>query len=507
MKRKSLHYTNEDFEVRNLSSSNQAYISLLFITLGVCAVVLFFESDIAVTIQEGLDTFYTFLLVSVPVAIYKTLWILSAVLVLYGFVCLGWFRVMTRITTVLTFIVMFGVINDVSQIGILKTIHDAIHTFLIPAYESGYIIFSTLFAIVYPLCYLAALAVRGFFSLPVINIIFRITCWIVETIFGSLPSFNTIVSYMEDIARNGRLSNFMNSMDIAFNSGKWGAYLGRLPRYMDGFFDTMTYFIIMFVITGAFIRVVQFTQCFIFHGLSNYFTQDNENDEKMEDDEALMEVIHRSKRRHPFKMPNRISIRISPIAAHANAFVTSRKAVYIDPDILEDNKGVLAHELGHVVHADSLDTRIKYTFYFSCMVALLGTLISLIRTAFSNPLFFIIGVLAGGFVLFSLSLALSAANIITFLMNAFSGKWQEFRADMYAVSLGYGVELMEFFGCDGWSFGAILSANDTFDRRTLMGAISDPHPSEKHRCLYLCATTRFLSYIPFTRYWRMRREG
>ena len=175
------------------------------------------------------------------------------------------------------------------------------------------------------------------------------------------------------------------------------------------------------------------------------------------------------------------------------------------PDYLE--RFVAAHELGHVVHADSLDTRIKYTFYLSCMVALLGTLISLIRTAFSNPLFFIIGVLAGGFVLFSLSLALSAANIITFVMNAFSGKWQEFRADMYAVSLGYGVELMEFFGCDGWSFGAILSANDTFDRRTLMGAISDPHPSEKHRCLYLCVATGFLAHIPFTRYWRMRREG
>ena len=226
----------------------------------------------------------------------------------------------------------------------------------------------------------------------------------------------------------------------------------------------------------------------------NYFTIDNEDMEELERNPNVQEVLNRSKRRHPFKMPWRISIRQSA-SAFRNAYVTSRKSVYIDPDYINENKGVLAHELGHVVHGDSIAARVTNTFYLSVFVSLFATCVSLFRTWTDNILFFLIGCFIGGLVLTSISITLSVANIATSVLFMFTGKWKEFMADMYAVYLGYGNDLIAFF------------ERDSYERRSLKEVFFDPHPSAEVRVIYLKLATGVLEMIPGTTYWKQVREG
>ena len=225
----------------------------------------------------------------------------------------------------------------------------------------------------------------------------------------------------------------------------------------------------------------------------NYFTIDNEDMEELERNPNVQEVLNRSKRRHPFKMPWHISIRQSA-SAFRNAYVTSRKSVYIDPDYINENKGVLAHELGHVVHGDSIAARVANTFYLSVFVSLFASCVSLFRTWTDNILFFLIGCFVSGLVITSLSITLSVANIATAVLFMFTGKWKEFMADMYAVYLGYGNDLIAFF------------ERDKYERRSPKEAFFDPHPAARTRVFYLKLATGLLEIIPGTTYWKQARE-
>ena len=68
-------------------------------------------------------------------------------------------------------------------------------------------------------------------------------------------------------------------------------------------------------------------------------------------------------------------------------------------------------------------------------------------------------------------------------------------ADMYAVYLGYGNDLIAFF------------ERDNYERRSLKEAFFDPHPSAEVRVIYLKMATGVLEMIPGTTYWKQVREG
>lgn len=502
MMRKRIHYTEKELD-EDAVVTRYAVRTIGYIALAVMAVTLIIQWAVPAGLGEGVASFLRFSLVTTQDFFYQAYWMLSALIALYGFLCLGWFRQLTRITTVLLFIAMMEAVAGTGSIGFIRNIHDAIHQFLIPFYEAGFIIFTLLFHIVYPLCVLVAHALAVFFSLPVIGWVFSAVCWIVDHTLTSLPSFDTILDVMSRLDAEGSFSGLAGRVMYAMDGGSWGAYLKILPDYVSSFFDDFTYFLIMFAFVGVFYKVTLFFTCYIWHGLDKYFTSDNEDDERLSKDPDVMEVLHRSRRHHPFKMPVMVSIRYTEELR--NALTTSRKSIYIDPDFKESDhgKGILAHELGHMVNGDALESRIKYTFYISVFVSVLGTIINALSTMLSNPLFFVLGCLIAGLALTSISLTLSVANVVAAGLFLFSGKWQEFRADMYAVVLGYGEDLLEFFGGEDPSYRDIMRM-DT--ERTFKQTFTDPHPSEKIRCLYLKTAVVVLAHIPFTSYWRRARE-
>lgn len=97
------------------------------------------------------------------------------------------------------------------------------------------IVFALHFHIVYSLCILVAQALAVFFSLPVIGWVFSAVCWIVDHTLTSLPSFDTILDEMRQLAAEGSLSGLAGRVMYAMDGGSWGAYLKILPDYVSSF--------------------------------------------------------------------------------------------------------------------------------------------------------------------------------------------------------------------------------------------------------------------------------
>lgn len=491
---KKIHYTGKinehgGYEVR------MQFLYLLYsvvcVTGGIVVLAMILSRyGVFAGIHNGVATFCQYVLVSARGTLYQLYWLLSAAVVLYGFAVLGWFRIMTKITTVLLFLVLRDAVEGIGELAFMKNVHDAIHVFLIPAYEAGYILTAMLVKILWPLISIFVNFFENLFSIQP----FPIITWILNHTISDIPSSYEFHLALDYIRADGALSSVKNSLAFALSGNGYGLLYSNMNWMMTDFFDFLTYFLIMYVLVDAFFRVSLFFSSCIQHGLMNYFTIDNEDMEELERNPNVQEVLNRSKRRHPFKMPWRISIRQSA-SAFRNAYVTSRKSVYIDPDYINENKGVLAHELGHVVHGDSIAARVANTFYLSVFVSLFATCVSLFRTWTDNILFFLIGCFIGGLLLTSISITLSVANIATSVLFMFTGKWKEFMADMYAVYLGYGNDLIAFF------------ERDNYERRSLKEAFFDPHPSAEVRVIYLKMATGVLEMIPGTTYWKQMREG
>lgn len=500
---KQVHYNKAGLGTSS-ADSKCTLVTAVWILLGLFAIIAFFKGAIYSSVIGGVEAFCRYVQDSAGGLLYQLFWISSACVALYGFVVLGWFRIMTRITNVLLFIVLHEYVESIASIGLVRSLHDTMYTMLIPFYEAGCSMFTALFNIVFPLCYLVFFLILRFLSLPVIGLLFSIGCWFVESFITRLPDSMDIYRVMLDLRNYGELGKIPGRLENVFTEG-WGYNFEFMPGFLQDFFDFFTYFIIMYICVGAFFKVCLFFSCYIQHGLSKYFTIDNDEAEELSRDENVMEVLHRSRRRHPFKMPLKISIRLSD-SAFQNAFVTTRRSIYIDPK-LTINKGILAHELGHVVHGDSIDNRVKNTFYLSLYVALFLALISGLKVMFDNILFFAIGLVVGGIVLSFFAFMIAVSNIMSSFFFCFSGKWEEIKADLYAVRLGYGYHLMHFFGDPDESFTDILfNRKRSYERRKAKVAFFDPHPSEKNRMLYIKLAVVILSHIPFTRYWRMKRS-
>lgn len=499
---KKIHYSDK------FKENHYLLYSCAFVILALITTLLAINSSLIVNARASMNDFLNRIMFSFSGTLYQLYWLFSAAVVLYGFMALGWFRILTKISTVILFLALGGVVRGTAQVGFIKDLHDMLHVFLLPAYEAGYILFTALWGIVYPLCLATFSLFEWFFNLPVINVLFSIACWIIDfALTANLPAKEDFLYWMGYLDRQGNFSAIPYKLSIALQGNTFGSYFNIMDYSVQRFFDFFTYFVIMYLFVEVFFKVALFCTTFINHGIRNYFTFDNHDEIFLENNPNVLEVLYRSKRRHPFKMPWRISIRESR-AAYMNAFVTSRTSIYIDSKLVEENKGVLAHELGHVVHGDSIHSRVNYAFYIAVFVVLTDSAIGLLQLWVSNILFFIIGCCVGTLFLWSISILLSVSNIVSAVFFMFSGKWSEFMADMYAVSLGYGWELLGFFCDPDAKFSEIILGKvPGFERRKFSDAFSDPHPSTKNRALYLKLCCTVLSLIPFTSYHKAKKSG
>ena len=136
-----------------------------------------------------------------------------------------------------------------------------------------------------------------------------------------------------------------------------------------------------------------------------------------------------------------------------NAFALGNSTVTVSRGLLiggsdDEIRGVLAHELGHIHNGDSVRAKIF------CIVSMVGQLILMMYLFIARILAWI-GRLPIPFVnivasIFSLVISIQVRLIEWFIMlpltigQYIGSRQQEYRADQYAASLGYGNELMTF---------------------------------------------------------------
>ena len=148
---KQVHYNKAGLGTSS-ADSKCTLVSAVWILLGLFAIIAFFKGAIYSSVIGGVEAFCRYVQDSAGGLLYQLFWISSACVALYGFVVLGWFRIMTRITNVLLFIVLHEYVESIASIGLVRSLHDTMYTMLIPFYEAGCIMFTALFNIVFPLC-------------------------------------------------------------------------------------------------------------------------------------------------------------------------------------------------------------------------------------------------------------------------------------------------------------------------------------------------------------------
>ena len=139
-----------------------------------------------------------------------------------------------------------------------------------------------------------------------------------------------------------------------------------------------------------------------------------------------------------------------------NLCALGTKTVVINRDAYESLsdealKGVIAHELGHVFRRDSLHMGIIYMLIgLCCLLIMLSAMIAvgayLIGIRFNRGLTVFLGL---GLLFVALIVGVGFAALVStfFICNIFLKKCyrvNEFRADAFAASLGYGAPLLEF---------------------------------------------------------------
>lgn len=269
----------------------------------------------------------------------------------------------------------------------------------------------------------------------------------------------------------------------------------RMPATFNEFISLIPWFILLYVLWLGLRKLIVLSQDFFNRNPWSGWVEPKDVIEFRVREAGGTEVLRRAKRRHPFAMPGKIDFHCV-YSTESNAFVSDCHTVNITSTIFKYKddrknlrndipKAVIAHELGHVVNKDIIALNIMLTCVFSYLIGMfvsLGITVFRIRELFMNPFLMSIGLMIVGGMLWSISWS---SRIISMAYNIFSslfGKWEEFRADMFAVKLGYGHALLLFFkGLDN------ASSHPTFliSREWWQGLLSDPHPSTRNRIRYV----------------------
>ncbi len=200
----------------------------------------------------------------------------------------------------------------------------------------------------------------------------------------------------------------------------------------------------------------------------------------------FQEVYTKAKETNP-ELSGKVKIFISD-SKDPNAFATGRKTVCVTKGLLrysdEKIKAVLAHEFGHLTHKDT-DT-ILVVAVGNMIVSAIFVVIRLIANIFMGIGQFVAACMdnKGGGILtacligigrvitdFILALMMRAWTQLGVWLCMYSSRKNEYEADAYAYSCGYGNELcqvLDSFDSDGKSkglFAALASSHPSTDKR------------------------------------------
>ena len=160
-----------------------------------------------------------------------------------------------------------------------------------------------------------------------------------------------------------------------------------------------------------------------------------------------------------------------------NAYSSGRNIV-IALDVLNEGievaQGVIAHELGHYYHYDTVASLI-------CNVAINTVIFPLMIVTFIARILSYIPLLGIAAGLYGLLITVFGAitgiifNLINLIFYWIDGKWAERRADMFSVDLGFG------FG----NYLFLSKYTVGFSMRALVSGFLDVHPGIRSRCRYI----------------------
>jgi len=168
-----------------------------------------------------------------------------------------------------------------------------------------------------------------------------------------------------------------------------------------------------------------------------------------------------------------------------NAYVVGKKTLVYTIGMLrnipaKEIKGVIAHEIAHIKHGDSMWLLFNYCACNIGTVLLLGclSLSELFIDGEENPfMLLLVPIIFWAFVLY---LAKGILEIIGTLGELQIGRRKELKADMYACELGYGKEFLSFlYRCRKISEKKPEIAGP--DDKGILGTIFSTHPSRKTR--------------------------
>ena len=146
------------------------------------------------------------------------------------------------------------------------------------------------------------------------------------------------------------------------------------------------------------------------------------------------------------------------------------------PDVIE---AILAHEAGHLHYGDAQDRAVSIGLYASIGIVIwLGSIATAISLFFMNRVHHIFFWLALPIIIIFLPLLLFGRTGKAIFGHALSstGKWQEYRADRFAVKLGLYNKLREFLE----NLDAVTPTN-----HSLLNRIQSSHPQPMRRVYHI----------------------